>query len=222
MLHYMWYLITVCCVNTLTSVHEADVSLYQPTMWSPSHLVFFAPPAEKQSNNSALIQYALYGCFTSFKSKWLQWLYKHTFATVVPLVPSGMPRCSAVLSCIGGFAVLPVRAEVMQGLSLSRLASRMNPVCSGSSTLNSSVICEHRRRCWGIRGWVPSCLFNKCRKSARVMPLQPFPSRKKEVLWAFQFSLSRCCFFTRTPLYVTHCRHTYRCYHGQNGQHRVL
>lgn len=26
MLHYVWYLITLCCVNTLTFVHEADVS----------------------------------------------------------------------------------------------------------------------------------------------------------------------------------------------------
>lgn len=105
-----------------------------------------------------------------------KWLYKHT---AVSSVSSGTSRSSAVLAGECGGAMLPVGTEVMMGLSLSRLASWMTPLCSGSSALSSSVICERWRRGWGVRGWVPPGLSSKCRRSARV--IQPASFRKEKL-----------------------------------------
>lgn len=105
-------------------------------------------------------------------------------------VSSRTSRGPAVLVGECGGPVLPVGAEVMLGLSLSRLASWMTPVCFGSRALSNSGICDRWRRGLVFRGQVPPGLSSKCSRSARVIKPTSF---WKERLCQHSFSTCIDC-----------------------------
>lgn len=141
MLCVIWVIFdhSMLLTHSLFSVKQMPQTLYQHTVWSASHLL-----SSEENTLKNIVD--IYGLYTQTS----EWLNRHT---AVSSVSSGTPWGSAVLAVL-----------VMLGLSLSRRDSWMTPVCSGSSTLSSSVTCDG-----GARGWVPPALSSKCRRSALVI-----------------------------------------------------